>query len=130
MSQQITWNFRVIREFLLYSADFQQISTLEPNLAMKFVKFSGEIFIIKSITHNVSKKIFFIKIHPRKLEKSSIEDQKRVKSNEIHTASFNVIIFSWFHRFFVIQLKISPVSVDRFRWKISFWKRYELYFLW
>jgi hypothetical protein len=32
---------------------------LEPNLATKFVKFCGEIFIIKSATHNVSKKVFF-----------------------------------------------------------------------
>jgi hypothetical protein len=66
----------------MYSADFQQISTLKPNLAMKFVKFSGEIFIIKSITHNVSKNIFFIKIYPRKPEISSIECQKPVKSTE------------------------------------------------
>ncbi len=81
MSQQITRNFRVILEFLMYSADFQQISTLELNLAIKFVKFSGEIFIVKSTTHNVSKKIFFIKIHPRKPEISSIECQKSCEIN-------------------------------------------------
>jgi hypothetical protein len=82
MSQQITLNFRVIREFFVYPADFQQISTLEPNLTTKFVKFCGEIFIIKNATHNVSKKIFFIKIYPRKPEISSIECQKPVKSTE------------------------------------------------
>ncbi len=82
MSQQITCNFRVIREFLVYLADFQQISTLEPNLATNFVKFSGEVFIIKSTTHNVSKMIFFIKIYLQKPEISSIECQKPVKSTE------------------------------------------------
>jgi hypothetical protein len=66
----------------MYSADFQQISTLEPNLATNFVKFSFEVFIIKSTTHKVSKKIFFIKIYPRKPEISSIECQKPVKSTE------------------------------------------------
>jgi hypothetical protein len=59
MSQQITLNFRVIREFPVYSAVFQQISTLEPNLTTKFVKFCIEIIVIKNATHNVSKKIFF-----------------------------------------------------------------------
>ncbi len=43
MSQQITCNFRVIWEFLMYSADFQQTSTLEPNLATNFLKFSEPI---------------------------------------------------------------------------------------
>jgi hypothetical protein len=62
-------------------ADFQQISTLEPNLATKFVKLSGEI-----TTHNVSKKIFFIKIHRREPEISSTECQTRAKLDEIHTA--------------------------------------------
>jgi hypothetical protein len=76
MSQQITLNFRVIREFLMYSADFQQISTLEPKLTTKFVKFCGEIFIIKSATHNVSKKVFFIEIHPRRPKISSVESRK------------------------------------------------------
>jgi hypothetical protein len=76
MSQQITWNFRVIQEIPMYPYDFQQISTLEPNFATNFVKFCGEIFIIKSATHKVSKTLFFIKIHPRRPEISSIEWQK------------------------------------------------------
>ncbi len=76
MSQQITWNFGVIREFPVYPSNFQQISTLEPNLAVKFVKFYGEIFIIKSATHNVSKNIFLIKIHQRRTKISSVEDRK------------------------------------------------------
>jgi hypothetical protein len=66
----------------MYSADFQLISTLDSNFAMKFVKFSGEIFISKSTTHKVSKKIFFIKIHPQKPEISLILCQKRTKSTE------------------------------------------------
>ncbi len=68
MSQQITCNFKVIQEFLVYLADFQQISILKSNFAMKFANLCGEIFIIKSATHNVSKKIFFIKIHPLELQ--------------------------------------------------------------
>jgi hypothetical protein len=64
----------------MYHADFQQISTLEPNLATKFVKVPNEIFNTQSATHNDSKKIFFIKIHSRKPEISSIECQKPVKS--------------------------------------------------
>ncbi len=98
MSQKITWNFGVIREFLMYSADFQQISTLKPNLATNFVKFSGEVFIIKSTTHNVSKKIFFIKIYTRKPEISSIECQKTC---EIERVALSMI-------------KISPENFTNF----------------
>jgi hypothetical protein len=43
---------------------------------MKFVKFCGEIFTIKSATHNVSKKILFIKIHQRRAKISSVECRK------------------------------------------------------
>jgi hypothetical protein len=42
---------------------------------------SGEVFIIKSTTHKVSKKLFFIKIYSRKPEISSIECQKTCKIN-------------------------------------------------
>jgi hypothetical protein len=38
MSQQITSNFGDIREFLIPMADFQQISTLKPNLTTKLGK--------------------------------------------------------------------------------------------
>ncbi len=76
MSQQISWNFRVIQEFPLYPADFQQFSTLESNLAIKFVKLCDEIFIIKSATHHVSKKVSFIKIHLRRPKIPSVECRK------------------------------------------------------
>jgi hypothetical protein len=39
---------------------------------MKFVKCCGEILTIKSATHHVSKKIFFIKINQRRAKISSI----------------------------------------------------------
>jgi hypothetical protein len=65
----------------MYSADFQQISTLEPNLATNFVKFSGETLIIKSATNNVSKTLSFFKIYPLKPEISSIECQKTCEIN-------------------------------------------------
>ncbi len=45
-------------------------------MATKFVKFCGEIFIIKSATHNVSKKVLFIEIHPRRPKISSVECRK------------------------------------------------------
>ncbi len=76
MSQQITWNFEVIREFLVYLADFQQISTSEPNLTTKLGKFYFLIFIAQSVAHNDSKKVFFIEIHPRKPKISLVLCQK------------------------------------------------------
>ncbi len=76
MSQQITWNFGDIREFLVYLADCQQISTLEPNLSTKLDKFYilSVLYIVRtqSATHNDSKKVFSIEIHPRKPKISSI----------------------------------------------------------
>ncbi len=39
MSQQITWNNKAIREFLVYPADIQQISILKRNLTTKLGKF-------------------------------------------------------------------------------------------
>jgi hypothetical protein len=45
----------------MYPYDFQQISTLEPNFAIKLAKFWGEkknFFVIKSATPNVSKNIW------------------------------------------------------------------------
>jgi hypothetical protein len=60
----------------VYLADIQQISTLKANLAMKFQKSSGEIFIIKSATRIDGDRIYLqfcarkrvksIKIHPEK----------------------------------------------------------------
>ncbi len=115
MSQQITWNFKAIREFLIYSADFQQISTLEPNFATNFVKFSGEIFIIKSTTNNVSKKVFFIKIYPRKPKISWIECQKPVKSTENDDnkwSSMNFVRFRTFLTFNWRYLRVLWIDFD------------------
>jgi hypothetical protein len=100
MSQQITLNFRVIREFLVYTADFQEISTLEPNLTTKFVKFCGEIIVIKSATHNVSKKVFFIEIHPRRPKISSVECRKTCEIDknpprEKNYWFYSILLVSW-----------------------------------
>ncbi len=103
------------------SSNFQQISALEPNLAMKFQKFCAVILVIWSTTHNASKTLSCIKIYPLELKILLIECQKTC---EIGWKSD--VDFSRFHTFFDIQLKISPVPVDGFWWKIAFWKRYEL----
>jgi hypothetical protein len=68
----------------VYPADFQQISTLEPNLATKFKKFCGEIFITQSTTHNDSKKVSFIKIHPETGDRRYLPfcAKKQAKSNK------------------------------------------------
>jgi hypothetical protein len=55
---------------------------------MKFEKFGAQIFITESSTNNDPKTLFFIKIRPRRPEKSSIECQKRVKSTESNIALF------------------------------------------
>ncbi len=99
MSQQISWNFVVIREFFIHSADFQQISTLEPNFTIKFNKFSGEIFITQSTTHNDSKNIFFIKIHPRKPKICSVLCQETSEIESSHYFFFSGSIFIHFTRF-------------------------------
>ncbi len=52
---------------------------MEPNFTTKFQKFCAEFFIIESTTNNVSKKLSFIKIHPRRPEISSILCQKTRK---------------------------------------------------
>ncbi len=100
MPQQITWNFGVIRELIVYPADFQQISAFEPNLTMKFIKFCREIFIIIRATHKVSKKVFFIEVHPRIPKISSIECRKtceidRNSSREKKYRFFSISLVSW-----------------------------------
>ncbi len=101
------------------SSNFQQISALEQNFTINFVKFSGEILIVKSTTNNVTKTLSCIKIYQLELKISSILCQKTCeigwKSDED---------FSRFHTFSNIKLMISPVPVNRFWCKIAFWKRY------
>jgi hypothetical protein len=55
----------LLRKVNFYPSNFQQISSLEPNLTMKFKKFGGENFNIKSATNNLSKTLSYIKINPR-----------------------------------------------------------------
>ncbi len=64
------------KKFHFNSSNFQQISTLEPNLAIKFHKFCAVILVVESTTNNVSKTLSWIKIHPLDLKISSIEYQK------------------------------------------------------
>jgi hypothetical protein len=49
---------------------------VEPNLAVKFQNFCGEILVVESATHNVSKTLFCIKIDSLEPEISSNEIQK------------------------------------------------------
>ncbi len=58
------------------SSNFQQISALEPILAMKFHKFCAVILVVESTTNNDSKTLSCIKIGPQELKISLIEDQK------------------------------------------------------
>jgi hypothetical protein len=67
---------KLFRKIHFYSSNFQQISALEPNLTMKIQKFRGEIYIVKSATHNVSKTLSCIKIDPLEPEISSNKFQK------------------------------------------------------
>jgi hypothetical protein len=99
MSQQISWNFRVIQEFPVYRADFQQFSTLESNLATKFVKLCDEIFIIKRATHHVSKKVSFIKIHPRRPKIPSVECRKTCGIHKSPSREKKLLILFDFTRF-------------------------------
>jgi hypothetical protein len=66
---------------------FQQISTSKPNFIMKFSKFSIKISIMKSITNNLSKTVFCIKIVQQMAEisskegwKTSVSRQNRIKN--------------------------------------------------
>ncbi len=101
------------------SFNFQQISTLEPNLTMKFDKICGEILVVKSTTHKVSETLFCVKIYPLELEISSILCQKTCE-----IGWKNDMDFSRFHTFFDIKLMISSVPVNRFWCNIAFWKRH------
>ncbi len=64
------------RKIHFNSSNFQQISALEPNLTINFVKFCAEILIVWSSTNNVSKTLSCIKIYPLELKISSILCQK------------------------------------------------------
>ncbi len=63
---------------------------MEPNFTTKFQKNCAEFFNKESATHNVSKMLSFIKIHPRSPEISSILCQKTC---EIGWNSFLLLFF-------------------------------------
>ncbi len=55
---------------------FHQISTLEPNFSMKFLKFHILILVMYSTTNNLSKTVYCIKIHQQMAEISWKEGWK------------------------------------------------------
>ncbi len=137
MSQQITWNFGVIREnpseLFQISANLHFGAKFGKEVREKIsskIQFCDKILIIKSTTYNVSKTLSCIKIHLRRPEISPIVCQKTCEIDWNSQCFFIRVNFIGFHTFFDIQSKISPVSVDGFWCKIAFWKRNELYFLW
>jgi hypothetical protein len=81
---------------------------------MKFVKFSAEIFIIQSATHNVSKKQSFSKIYPLERKVSSILCQKTCEIDQNPIEEKINVDFIGFHMFSGIKLKIPSVPVDGF----------------
>jgi hypothetical protein len=111
------------------SSNFQLISTLEPNLTMKFVEFFDKFLIIKSGAHKVSKEISCIKIHPRRPELFWILCQKTCEI-DWNSHSFLYVWILVNLTGFLTESKISQVFVDGFWRKIVFWKRYEFHFLW
>ncbi len=64
--------FQIFKKIHFRSLNFQQISTLVPNLTMKFNKICGEILVVKSTTHKVSETLSCVKIYPLELKISSI----------------------------------------------------------
>ncbi len=77
----------LFRKIHFKSSNFKLISTLELNLAIKFVKFCDKFLIIQSLksgTHNVSKTPSSKSIHgDRRYLQFCV--RKRVKLTEIHT---------------------------------------------
>ncbi len=122
MSQQITWNFRVIQEnpFLLF-----QFST---NFSFG-AKFDNKVQ--QTLYRNFNHKIY----NSKRFQNAILHQNLSIGTEDIFNfTSKNV--WNWmkkwfrFHTFFSLQLKISRVPVARFWYKIAFWKRYELQIIW
>ncbi len=63
---------KFIKSLEFFGKPFQQISTLVPNLTMKFNKICGEILIVKSTNHKISEMLSCVKIYSLGLKISSI----------------------------------------------------------
>ncbi len=130
MSQQITSNFGVINE---NPSELLQFSP-NINLGAKFGSGVREIlwwnfYHIKSNSYRFQNAIFHQ--NPSTETKNIFDFVSENMWNRMKSTLFFLQLnFDWFHMISGIKLKISPVSVDGFWWKIALWKRYKVHFIW